>query len=378
MEFRSTYKWGGGPDKTVLNSARLHDKNRFEVTVVYLRNKDDKEFILGEKGRSMGVDVIEVLEDHPVDLKAFKEVMKIIRDRKIDILHSRDYKTNFLALYLKLFKFKNLKIVTTAHGWGSKGIKISFYYLFDKIITSFFDAIFILYKDQLKDFIIHPPSEKTVVLHNAIDPSDWSPVSIAKSELRQELNLPENIPLIGFVGRIMPEKDLLSLVQIAEVLIHKKKIAVRFIIVGEGKDSAYETKVHERIKQFYLESFIYFLGPRNDLKEIYRNMDIFLLTSVKEGFPNTLLEAMAMKVPAVVSAVGGIPEIIEHRKTGMLCQPGRAGEFADCIEELIQNPRLGESLIFNARQLVENELSFERRLKKVEEQYINLLSGKSG
>jgi len=373
MEFRSTYKWGGGPDKTVLQSARLHDKERFNVTVVYLRNRNDHAFVLGDKGRSMGVDVIEILEDHPFDLKALREVRRIITERKIDILHARDYKTNFLALFLKLFKFRKLKIVTTTHGWVSKGFKISIYYFFDKIITGLFDLTFVLYKNQLKEFILPPSPKRTAVIHNAIDEKEWDPAAVQTGKLRKELKLPEDIPLIGFIGRIMPEKDLMTLVHVAEELVHKRKLKVHFIIVGEGKDAAYENRVKTEIRRLELYPFIHILGIRNELKEVYRDLDIFLLTSVKEGFPNSLLEAMAMGVPGVVSAVGGIPEIVVNRKTGLLCRPRNVKEFTDGLEELIKKRNLREQLAKNARQLVETELSFDNRLRKVEDEYIQLM-----
>jgi len=377
MEFRSTYKWGGGPDKTVLHSALLHDKERFEVTVVYLRNRNDKEFILGEKGRAMGVDVIEVLEDHPFDLNALREVSRMIAERKIDILHSRDYKTNLLALFLKLFKFRNLKIVTTTHGWVSKGFKISIYYFFDKIITGLFDRTFVLYRNQLREFIFQPSPERTVIIHNAIDAKEWDPVPVQKGKLRNELKLPEGIPLIGFIGRIMPEKDLMTLVHVAEELIHKRKVFARFILVGEGKDEAYENKVKSEIRKLALYPFVHILGIRNDLKGVYRDLDIFLLTSIREGFPNSLLEAMAMGVPGVVSAVGGIPEIIEDRKTGLLCHPGNVKEFTDGLEELIRDAGFRKNLSKNARLLVETELSFDNRLRKIEEEYFKLVNTSS-
>ena len=213
-----------------------------------------------------------------------------------------------------------------------------------------------------------------MVIHNAIDNREWNPAVVEKGKLRKELKLSEDIPLIGFIGRIMPEKDLLTLVHVAEELVHKKKLKAHFILVGEGKDEAYEEKVKSEIRKLELYPFIHILGIRNDLKEVYRDLDIFLLTSIKEGFPNSLLEAMAMEVPGVVSAVGGIPEIIKHRKTGLLCQPKKVEEFTDGVEELIKDVSFRKNLSNSARFLVEKELSFDQRLRKIEEEYFKLVN----
>ena len=140
----------------------------------------------------------------------------------------------------KLFTLKNIKIVTTIHGWVSKGGKLPFYYFFDKIQTAFFDKIFILYRSQTKNFLLQPTSSKLVVIHNAIDPQEWDSSLIQKGKIHQEFGIPEDSPLIGFVGRIMPEKDLLTLMRVANNLIHNRKISCRFILIGEGKDLEYE------------------------------------------------------------------------------------------------------------------------------------------
>lgn len=373
MEFRSTYKWGGGPDKTVLNSARLHDKKRFEVTVVYLRSKSDKEFVLGDKARAMGIDVIEVVEEGPLDLSVFKRVMQIIKERKIDILHSRDYKTNLIALVCKLFNGNGLKIVTTAHGWVSQGFKISIYYFFDKIISSMFDRTFILYRDQLNEFIVRPSQGKIVVVHNAIDQNDWERGAIQRGAIKTELGIQNGSVLIGVIGRLMPEKDILTTISVADELINKKKLDCQFLVVGEGKDANYEREVRKAIHAANLDERVHLMGKRKDIKEIYGDLDIFLLTSVREGIPNSQLEAMAMEVPCVLSRVGGIPEIIEDRKSGILCQPKAIAEFASGVELLMRDADLRQTIAQNARYLIEHELTFERRLRKMEEEYEKLV-----
>lgn len=372
MELRSTYRWGGGPDKTILNSAKMHDPKRLSTFVVYLRSDWDNEFSIGDKARSMGINFIEIVEHGIIDINAFKKIIAIIKENKIDILHSRDYKTNLYALIIKKFICRNLKIVTTAHGWVGNGLKLSIYYGLDKLLVASFDRNFILFKDQVKNFYRKPRKNRTVVIHNAIDPVQWNPATTTKGTFRSELNIPKDASIIGFVGRIMPEKDIITMISVAHELIKVRNRKVVFVLVGESKDPEYDKKVREKIKSCALEGEIILAGKKSDLQKIYVDFDVFLMTSLQEGFPNSLLEAMAMGIPSVVTAIDGIPEIIRNMKSGILCKTYDIKGFADAIELLLSDQKISTDISKTARTIIENELSFERRLRKMEDEYERL------
>lgn len=373
LELRSTYRWGGGPDKTVLNSAKMHNPGRIWTLVVYLRSDWDTEFSIGKKARDMGLNYEELVEHGAIDLNVFKKIIELVKQNKIDIVHSRDYKTNLYALIIKKFFCKNVKIVTTAHGWVGKGFKLSLYYTLDKMLVASFDRNFILFKDQVRLFLRKPKPEKTIVIHNAIDPVNWSRVGIRKECLRRDYKISESSKIIGYVGRIMPEKDIVTMVRVAHELINKKNRDVYFVLVGESKDTAYDKLIKYEIDHLNLNGRIIFTGKRNDLKEVFIDFDVFLMTSIQEGFPNSLLEAMAMEVPSVVTSVDGIPEIVKNKVSGLLVNIKDASGIADDIDILLGNDKLRELIVRNARLLVENELSFERRLRKMEDEYERII-----
>lgn len=372
MELRSTYRWGGGPDKTILNSALMHDKERISTLVVYLRSNWDSEFSIGDKARKMGLNYVEIIENKVIDFDAFRKIIDLIRKNDIDILHSRDYKTNLYALLIRKFFCKNIKIVTTAHGWVGKGLKLSLYYTLDKLIVASFDRNFILFKDQVNLFIRKPKPSRTVVIHNAIDPDAWSKARAEKGILRKEFSIPEPSKIIGYVGRIMPEKDILTMVDVADQLINRKKIDAFFILVGESKDYSYHQKILKKITSFNLQNRFLMIGTRTDLVNVYSDFDIFLMTSIQEGFPNSLLEAMAMEVPSVVSSIDGIPEIIENNQNGVLCNAKDVKAFSKSIQLLLNDNKLYSSIFENARTIIENRLSFQHRLRKMENAYESL------
>jgi glycosyltransferase involved in cell wall biosynthesis len=375
MELRSTYRWGGGPDKTILNSANLHDPKRLMTLVVYLRSDWDTEFSIAEKARQMGINFVELVEHRVIDLKIFKSIINLIKTNQIDILHSRDYKSNLYALIIKKFFCRKIKIVTTAHGWVGSGFKLSLYYTLDKLLVASFDRNFILFKDQTRDFYRKPRKSQTVVIHNAIDQVQWDFHTTPKGTLRKELNLNESSMIIGFVGRIMPEKDIVSMILVADELINRRKIDCYFVLVGESKDLSYDDKLKKLLIEKRLEQRVFFTGKRNNLQNIYVDFNLFLMTSLQEGFPNSLLEAMAMGVASVVTSIDGIPEIIKNKESGILVKPKDILGITDEIELLLNDTNLREAIAAKARNIVETDLSFERRLRKMEDQYEALMVG---
>lgn len=376
MDLRSTYRWGGGPDKTILNSAKLHNKEIVDTLVVYLRSEWDNEFILGERARSMGLKCVEIIEKKVIDINAFKRIVALVRENKIEVIHSRDYKTNLMALIIKKFFVKDVKIITMAHGWVGNGFKLKAYYFLDRIFASFFDRNLILFEGQRKLFVRKPARKKTIVVHNGIDYKDWNPEEFPKGKLRKEYNIPQETKIIGYTGRIMPEKDIITMVNVANELINIRNNNLKFVLVGESKTGDYSDLVNKAVKEANLEDNFIFTGVRHDLKEILGDFDIFLMTSLQEGFPNSLLEVMAMKVPAVSAAVDGIPEILRNGEDALLCSTKDVKCFADSVETLLNDEEKRHALVHSSRKLVETKLSFEYRLRKMEQIFQDLVSDK--
>ena len=118
LELRSTYKWGGGPDKTILLSAQQHDPARVTVVVAYIRDVRDHEFQITEMARKRELTYYEVMEKGKIDLRVLWALRKIIIEHDINLIHAHDYKTDFLAYLLTLWLQKrNLTFLSTQHAW---------------------------------------------------------------------------------------------------------------------------------------------------------------------------------------------------------------------------------------------------------------------
>jgi len=150
--------------------------------------------------------------------------------------------------------------------------------------------------------------------------------------------------------------------------VAKRNSKVTFVIVGDGYGDELP-RAREEVARLGLERIVRFTGHRNDLRDVYASFDLFLMTSLTEGMPNTLLEAMAMGVPSVSTSVGGVPELLEDGVGGFMSPVGDAAGLAAHILRFVENPELLASCGVACRKRIETEFSFERRVRKMEDFY---------
>lgn len=369
MDIRGTYKGGGGPDKTVLNSAVLHDKTRVYVLVTYLRDPQDKEFQITEKAEKLGINYVEVLDRRVIDITCLLDLRRLILSHNLEIYHSHDDKTLLYGVLLKIL-IPGLKIIYTCHGNFPPQITAQnclrhFFSLFlKKQHLKPIMAVSEYCRKKLSSYGINV--KDIVTLHNGIDLDKWQTNS-GNPVLKEELNMGLSDILVGTVARIDPQKDLHTFLKVAEIVVaHTPKI--KFVIAGDGKHDEL-SKLKNDIKDMGLENSIILTGHRNDIHDIYASMDIFLMTSIMEGLPNTVLEAMAMQIPVVSTAVSGVPEIISDHETGFLCGIGDARGLAKSIITLIEDDVKRSTFGKQSREKIEQDFSFKDRVRKLEDMY---------
>ena len=147
---------------------------------------------------------------------------------------------------------------------------------------------------------------------------------------------------------------------------------VRFQLVGEGPmRTARERQAHER----GISDNVLFLGHREDVPQLLGGSDLFVLPSRTEAFPNGLVEGMAAGLPSIASDVGGIPELLQHGRNGLLVPPGDADALAAAIIRLIDNDAEATALGAAARATVEVRYSFDRMVASFEDLYVRELAG---
>ena len=375
MDFRGTYKGGGGPDKTILLSASRHDKSHFFILVTYLKDPHDHEFDIHVKAAKLDINYVDVPDARVLDTKCLSKLNKLVNLNNIQILHTHDDKT---LLYGWILKKRNpaLKIIYTCHShpvFSRKDFSSFKDYLFAQfrrrariLLIKRYKNPIIAVSEATKRTLAHDGIDGITILYNSIDINFWKKSS-GKPVLRRELNLNGNSLLIGTVARIAYEKDLPTFLLVAQKVCSVFP-DVRFAIVGDGAGNEIE-KYRCMTRKMGLGDTAYFTGHRNDLLDVYASFDVFLMTSISENMPNTILEAMAMEVPIVSTAVGGVPEILVDKETGFLAPIKDVDILSRQVLRLLRNKILRAKIANSARKHVELQLSFSMRLNKMEDIY---------
>ncbi|TKB07507.1 glycosyltransferase family 4 protein [Desulforhopalus sp. IMCC35007] len=381
LDLRGTYKGGGGPDKTILQSAVRHDPDKLNVLVAYLRQPGDNEFQIEEMAKSLGVNYVDFFDGRLLDLLCLWNLQKLIRKEKIRLVHSHDDKTLLYGVLLKCF-VPRLQIMYTCHSHSDyrkesfstfvdflkyrlrKKIQLGLMGCYAKPILTISENT----KKRLVDGGLQP--DKVAVLYNGIDVDYWCR-SKAQPVLRKELKLADNHFLIGTVARITYDKDFPTFLEVAH-RVALKIPNVKFVIVGDGYGDELEKLKKEAEKQG-LESVVFFTGHRSDLLNVYASFNLFLLTSLTEGLPNTILEAMAMEVPVVSTNVGGVPELIVPNITGGLCSVGDVQSLTDVVSNLLLQPDERMKMAKSGRKRVEECFNFVERVRILEDYYLSFL-----
>lgn len=378
MDFRGTYKGGGGPDKTILNSAAQHDPEKVDILVTYLRNPKDHEYTIDTWAKSLGIKYVDVPDAKVLDFACVKKLKHLIDEHDIQLIHSHDDKTLLYGWILKKMR-PNVHIMYTCHSHAPYTRQdfdtLSSYlrfYLRSKI------QIFLMKKFQKPVLTIahHTKgslvadglkTENIEVLHNGIDIEQWQ-ADKGKPVLRQELDIPPDTLLVGTVARIaQQDKDLSTFYRVAAEVV-KQIPNVKFVIVGEGHGDLL-AHARKEAAELELQDKLFFTGHRTDLLDIYFSFDVFLMTSRSEGMPNTVLEAMVMGLPVVSTKVGGVPEIITDDIMGLLAPIGDVNALSEKLSLLLSDAKKRKKMGDVARQRIEEQFFFANRVRAMENYY---------
>ena len=161
--------------------------------------------------------------------------------------------------------------------------------------------------------------------------------------LHKEFNIPSDYKIIGNVSAFSKVKDHYTWVNTVEEL-YKRGLKAKYVLIGEG---ILETEMKEYVKSKRLENEIIFAGFRTDVAKCLPEFDLFLFTSKCEATGGVVLESYACRVPVVAANAGGIPTILEDKKTGLLAEAGNPIDFADKVELVINDKSMQEKFIKN-------------------------------
>lgn len=364
----------GGAQAYVLDLA-THLKNEFDITVASGGINTDW---LPVKLKDAGIPwhglkhVKRSILPHK-DLTAIFEIRRLIKKLNPDVIHLNSSKISILGS-LAAWGL-NKKVIYTAHGWVfleplPEFIK-KIYLWAEKVSAKYKNKVICVSEyDRSAARLNKFPMEKIVTIHNGIDINNTSNLTkqLAREKLSgvtSNLRLTTSKFLIGSIANLYPTKNLPALITAAENITKTNSDTI-FVIIGEGPE---KKNLQALVKQKKLESKVFLLGSIQNAKNYLPAFNVFVLPSVKEGLPYTLLEAMAQGLPIVATRVGGIFEMLEFypQTHYRLVEPNNTEALTQAITELISQTPLEQKQLNRVRE----QIDIGNMIGKTRETYLN-------
>ncbi|RQW05867.1 glycosyltransferase family 1 protein [candidate division KSB1 bacterium] len=371
----------GGPAIQIELVAKYLDRSRFDMC--FLGGSIEK----GETSRfhdiqktGVKIDLIETMQrrSHPLnDLLSVWHVYWYIRKEKPDIVHTHTAKAGAVGR-LAAFFARTPVILHTFHGHSFENYfsrpLTTFFILLERILARISTRIIAISELQKADLtekykIARPDRVALVKIGLELGPY----LARGKTnDLKQSLGLADDAILVGTVGRLVPIKNFaMALRVMAKIRISNPR--VHLCIAGDGPERG---RLAELAKELDLHQAVHMPGWIFNMPSFYAGIDIFMLTSLNEGTPVSILEAMASRCPVVATAVGGVPDLIKDKVNGYCCASNDVTAMSNHINSIIKNQKMASDLCEAARQFVIQEYSKEKFISEIEDLYHGLVCEK--
>jgi len=282
------------------------------------------------------------------DRRAAAAIQELVRVHSIDLLHSHGYKADFYAWWAA--HRQTMPLVATCHNWTRASTALKLYSILDHIVLRHFCKVAAVSEGVAQSLQRYGvPRRRIEVIHNGVDTDAFRGAS---ARLRAEV-APGGECVIGTVGRLVPQKGIQYLLR-AACQILKDFPATVFVIVGDGP---YRHELETLADVLQIRRNAIFLGQRQDMPEVYAAMDLFVLPSLNEGMPMSVLEALAAGKAVIATSAGDIPEVVVPGKTGLIVEPGSEASLREAITNLLSDPELRGKMGQAGQALVEQGFS---------------------
>ena len=299
-----------------------------------------------------------------LDLSVPARIRDLVRSVKADVVHAHGYKADLYAW--AALRTRTIPLVSTCHTWYDNSTLLRAYGALDRYILQRFAAV-IAVSDEVRQRLLSSgvAPERVTLIPNGIETRPFSSISPKPA--------PAAPLLVGLVGRLSQEKGVDLFVRAAAHLL-KDHPETRFQIIGDGPD---RPALEHLITNLGLATRVTLLGRRENMPEVYASLDILVSASRQEGFPITLLEAMASALPILATSVGEVPSLIHPGETGLLVPPNDVDALVSGLRTLIADASLRCQLGANARRLVQSEFSASRMTALYRRVYTDVLHASS-
>lgn len=309
------------------------------------------------------------------DLRVVKQLVSILKDEKITILHAHSSKAGLVGRVAARLAGTPL-VLLTAHNsifyeeWPFW--KKSLFAFAERALNRYTDRI-ITVSEALRSELINRESldqGKVVTIQNGIE-TELFETQVRRCFTLRNLDLSLSEQVVGMVARLASQKGVTYFLKAAAMLARDYK--VNFVIIGDGP---LRRQLEEEALSLGIKDRVVFTGERHDIPYLLPAFDVFVLSSLTEGFPLTILESLAAGCPVVATRVGGIPEIIRDNFNGLLVEPADPAGLAIAVASLLSDPKKAAAMGQAGKALVKEKFTAAVMARKVEEEYKNLLSNR--
>jgi glycosyltransferase involved in cell wall biosynthesis len=366
-----------GPAKNLLEFARRAPALGVDITIAtFVRGEAENQFTQSVRALAAecrGVSLETIPERGPFDPEVLRALRRTAARVRPDAIQTHAVKSHFLARSAGLPA--QAPWIAFHHGYTWPTLKAKAYNQLDR--WSLRSAARVLtvslpFRDQLVAFGVRP--NRIEIVHNAIAVG-WGARAREPREataLRLRTGIGPEKKVILIVGRLSREKDHLTLLEAVRRM--PADLAPHLVVVGDGPE---RPRIEERVRRLELGEHVTLTGHQSSAEPWYGIADVAVLSSLSEGSPNALLEAMAANVPVVATAVGGVPEIVNHGESALLVEPGNPETMSAALARILTEPGLADRLKKRSLELIPERHEPEARARKLVAIYRSLASNQS-
>jgi glycosyltransferase involved in cell wall biosynthesis len=367
----------GGAQKQLLFLLRHLNRERFQVFLF-----TGTEGLLKEEAFSipdLSIVTSRFLERpiHPIkDFLAFLQLYWVMRRKRIEIVHTHSSKAGILGRFAAVCAGVT-SIIHTVHGWSFNdyqgNIQRKLFVWLERLCSRFTSRIIVVSRFDKNTGLQAKigQANRYELIRYGIDFAEWN--SLQASEKKEALRIEEGELVVGMVACLKPQKAPLDFIRLA-ALVLREFSGVRFILIGDG---ALRSQVEEVIRQHHLERQVLLCGWRRDIPQVLSLCDIFVLTSLWEGMPIAVIEAMYSSLSVVVSDTGGVGELVRSGENGFLVPVHDMQSMAKTVIALLRSREKRLDVGRKAKETITQEQAYryETMLQDTQKLYESLLKG---
>lgn len=366
----------------LIDSGGMYGAENVVISLMKAQRQLENEPVLGSIGdRGSGVKEIEqIAEAAQLGVQRFRmrkgpdllgglRIWAHAEQGAFDLVHTHGYKADIL-MGLVAKRQRSFCLIATVHGWTSVQTlsRLWLYEWLHRKMLRAMDAVVVVSEPLFADPRLKRIRKKLHIIRNgmAVEPDCRRAETLADPIT----SFAQDAFVIATVGRLSREKDHKSLLTAFKLFL-QAGVPAKLVIIGDGPERG---ELLRAVSRAGLDNAALIAGYRSDAKKFLPLFDVFVLPSMTEGTPITLLEAMEEGVPVVATAVGGVPELLDHGAAGIVVEPGIPESITHALLSLHRSPELGRKLAQKARERVEEKYSIQACAQSYQDVYEKILA----